>query len=122
MTARRCSPNLVLKNLPVFPMQNNMPNFDYFFIHPVKASLLCLHKSNHYYSRYLYCRRSLNGQKVLDVKKYGELMKEMDKKLEEVKANQQRMEDNMKNLKQEIIDEIRGSVSNISYMHAKELL
>jgi hypothetical protein len=35
----------------------------------------------------------------------------MDKKLEEVKANQQRMEDNMKNLKQEIIDEIRGSVS-----------
>jgi cell division protein FtsB len=56
------------------------------------------------------------------VKKYGELMKEMDKKLEEVKANQQRMEDNMKNLKQEIIDEIRGSVSNISYMPAKELL
>jgi hypothetical protein len=49
-------------------------------------------------------------------------MKEMDKKLEEVKANQQRMEDNMKNLKQEIIDEIRGSVSSISYIHGKELL
>ena len=64
----------------------------------------------------------MNGQKVLDVKKDGELMKEMDKKLEEVKANQQRMEDNMKNLKQEIIDEIRGSVSSISYMHGKELL
>ena len=64
----------------------------------------------------LMCRRSLNGQKSLDVKKDGESMKEIDKKLEEVKANQQRMEDNMKNLKQEIIDEIRGSVSNISYM------
>jgi hypothetical protein len=32
------------------------------------------------------------------------------------------MEDNMKNLKQEIIDEIRGSVSSISYIHGKELL
>ncbi|CAB3998139.1 kinase [Paramuricea clavata] len=57
-------------------------------------------------------RRSLNGQTEIDRKyKEEELMKEMDNKLDEIKANQQRIEDNMKNLKLEIIDEIRGSAT-----------
>ena len=67
-----------------------------------------------------------SGKKSLDVKNDGEekckddkveeLLEEMSRKLNEIQANQERVECNMKasleNLKWEIIDEIQGSVSN----------
>jgi hypothetical protein len=69
------------------------------------------------YRRRFFAQKSLDGElKSKDVNgDVEELMKEMSRKLNEIRANQERIECNikasLKNLKGEIIDEIRGSVS-----------